>query len=249
MPDWLIPLIIAPFVGSFLSVLVVRLPKGEDVVLSRSHCPSCNKPLSPAELVPLASWLVQRGKCRACGAKIGLLYPWLELAAIVVAAWALAATSGRDVLWLSVVLGWTLLALAVMDLRDFILADALTLPLIPAGLAAAWWINPDALIWHVAGAAFGFALMVAAGWAYEQLRGREGLGFGDAKLMTAAGAWVGLDGVATVLLEGAVLSLAVVVLLRAAGREFDATTPIPFGAGIAAGFWLTWLYGPLLLGA
>jgi leader peptidase (prepilin peptidase)/N-methyltransferase len=244
----LILVIAAPFIGSFLSVLVVRLPKGEDVVASRSHCRACNKPLSPFELIPLFSWLAQRGKCRACGVSIDPLYPSLELAAILVVVWAMTVTEG-EVLWISVVLGWVLLALAAMDLREFILADALTLPSIPLGIGVAWWLNPDTLAWHVLGAAFGFALMVAVGWAYERLRGREGLGLGDAKLMAGAGAWTGLEGIGTVLLEGAVLALVAVAVLRLAGRQFDAATPIPFGAGIAAGFWLTWLYGPLLLGA
>jgi leader peptidase (prepilin peptidase)/N-methyltransferase len=90
--------------------------------------------------------------------------------------------------------------------------------------------------------------MVGAAWSYRALRGREGLGFGDAKLMAAAGAWTGLEGVGTVLLYGAVLGLVLVGALRFWGRSIDGETPIPFGAGLAAGLWLTWLYGPLLLG-
>jgi leader peptidase (prepilin peptidase)/N-methyltransferase len=245
--DWLVPVIAAPFIGSFLSVLVVRLPKGEDVVTSRSRCRSCGRTLSAFELLPLVSWLVQRGKCRACGADIGLLYPAMEIAALVLALWAAFVVDGPLVL-ITAALGWSLLALAAMDLRDFILADVLTLPLIVVGLAVAWWIDPAALAWHVGGAAFGFALMVGAAWGYRALRGREGLGFGDAKLMAAAGAWTGLEGVGTVLLYGAVLGLVLVGALRFWGRSIDGETPIPFGAGLAAGLWLTWLYGPLLLG-
>ena len=246
--DWLIPVVIAPFIGSFLSVLVVRLPRGEDVVASRSHCRSCNMPLSPLELVPLVSWTLQRGKCRACGAEIGWLYPALELAAVAVALWAITVVEG-DLILLTAALGWALLALAAMDLRDLILADAITLPLIVAGIGVAVWLNPDAIHWHVLGAALGFGLLVAAAWGYQAFRGREGLGFGDAKLMAAAGAWTGLEGVGTVLLYGALLSLAAVLIARALGRDIGLTTPVPFGAGLAAGFWLTWLYGPLLLGA
>ena len=246
--DWLIPLAIAPFIGSFLSVLVVRLPKGEDVVAGRSHCRSCETPLSPPELVPIVSFALQRGKCRACGAPVSWLYPSLEVGAVAIVLWAMTVVEG-DLVLLTALLGWALLALAAMDVRDFILADAITLPLIVAGIGVSVWLSPGAIHWHILGAAFGFGLMLAAAWGYQALRGREGLGFGDAKLMAAAGAWTGLEGVGTVLLYGAVLSLIAILIARGMGREIGLTTPIPFGAGLAAGFWLTWLYGPLLLGA
>jgi leader peptidase (prepilin peptidase) / N-methyltransferase len=246
--DWLVLLVAAPFVGSFLSVLVVRLPRGEDVVLSRSRCWSCAKLLSPLELIPIMSWLVQAGRCRQCGVPIGLLYPVLEIGATVIVVWAWSAGPEGWVLWVSCGLGWALLALAAMDLRDFVVVDVLTLPLIVAGLVVAWASNGQDVVWHAAGALAGFALMAGAAAAYKRLRGRDGLGFGDAKLMAAAGAWTGLVGLGTVLLYGSLLALALVAVLRQAGREIGAETPIPFGAGLAAGLWLTWLYGPLLLG-
>lgn len=246
--DWLVPLTMAPFVGSFLSVLVVRLPKGEDVIASRSCCRSCSTPLSPMDLVPLVSYAVQGGKCRACGAPIDRLYPIIELCAVAVVLWAMTVVEG-DLILLTAALGWALLVLAAMDIREFILADAITLPLVFAGIAVSVWLSPDAIHWHILGAVFGFGLMLAAAWGYQALRGREGLGLGDAKLMAAAGAWTGLEGVGTVLLYGAVLSLAAIFIARGMGRSIELTTPVPFGAGLAAGFWLTWLYGPLLLGA
>jgi leader peptidase (prepilin peptidase)/N-methyltransferase len=246
--DWIIALIMAPFIGSFLSVLVVRLPKREDVVTSRSRCRACGKTLSPLELVPIVSWVVQGGKCRSCGAKVDWLYPALELGAALMVLWAMSVGLSGAMLWATCVLGWALLALAVMDLRDMMLADALTLPLIAGGLGVIAVWQPDALIWHLAGAIAGFALMVGIAHAYRAVRGRDGLGFGDAKLMAGAGAWTGLLGLGTVLLYGSLLSLAGVAVARAAGRPIGAETPLPFGAGLAAGFWLTWLYGPLLLG-
>lgn len=246
--DWLVPIVIAPFIGSFLSVLVVRLPRGEDVVASRSRCRSCGKTLSPLELVPIVSWVVQAGRCTTCGVKIGLLYPALEVGAAVIVLWAASVGTSGWILWVTCGLGWVLLALAAMDLRDFILADVLTLPLVAAGLVVAWFGNGDEVFWHVLGAAAGFALMVGVAKAYKRLRGREGLGFGDAKLMAAAGAWTGLIGLGSVLLYGSLLALALVAVQRQAGRDIGGETPIPFGAGLAAGLWLTWLYGPLLLG-
>lgn len=245
--DWLIPTIAAPFIGSFLSVLAVRLPRGEDVIVSRSRCRGCGRTLSAAELLPLVSWVLQKGRCRGCGAAVSPLYPVMELGALFLVVWASFVVSGA-VLWATVALGWTLLALAAMDVRDFILADVLTLPLVAAGLAVAWWLDAAGFHWHVLGAATGFTLMVAAAWGYKAIRGREGLGFGDAKLMAAAGAWTSIEGVGTVLLYAALVGLGIAAVWRLAGREVDATMPIPLGAGIAAGLWLTWLYGPLLLG-
>jgi leader peptidase (prepilin peptidase) / N-methyltransferase len=246
--DWLVPVLAAPFIGSFLSVLAVRLPKGEDVVAAPSHCRACNRALKPLELIPLASFAIQGGKCRGCGAELDSLYPLMELSAVGVALWAAFVVQG-ELLWITAALGWALLALIAMDLRDFVLADVITLPLVLAGLAVAWWIDPAALAWHVLGAALGFGLMAAAASGYKLVRGRDGLGFGDAKLMAAAGAWTGLEGFGAVLLYGAVTSLALVIAWRLAGRTIDAATPIPLGAGLAAGLWLVWLYGPLVLGA
>ena len=244
--DWIIPLAAAPFIGSFLSVLVVRLPKGEDIVSARSHCRCCNRILTPIELVPVVSWLAQNGKCRGCGAKVDTLYPIMEVAAVAVVLCALPIV-GRELLWITAVLGWMLIALIAMDLREFILSDALTLPLVAIGLAVAWWLEPASVHLHVLGAALGFVLMFGANWTYNAFRGRDGLGQGDAKLMAAAGAWVGVEGVGTVLLYAAVIGLALAMAQRVAGKQIDATTPIPFGVGIASGLWLVWLGGPLFL--
>jgi leader peptidase (prepilin peptidase) / N-methyltransferase len=247
-PEWLFAFVAGPFIGSFLSVLVVRLPKGEDVVVSSSRCRSCGKALSAFQIVPIISWAFQGGKCGACGARIGWLYPAIEVSAAIVVLWAATLGMSSVMFWATLVLGWTLLTLAVMDVKELILADALTLPLIAAGLALVALQVPDALLWHALGAASGFALMIAVAIACEALLGRKALGLGDAKLMAAAGAWTGIAGVGTVLLYGAALSLGLVAALRLTRRTSEADRPIPFGAGLAAGCWLTWLYGPLLVG-
>ena len=101
-------LIAAPFVGSFLGVLVLRLPEGRPVVAGRSACPACGKVLGPLELVPLLSWLAQRGRCRSCGASLSVFYPAIELAALAVAAAAAVATSGAA-FYLACLVGWILL--------------------------------------------------------------------------------------------------------------------------------------------
>ena len=237
---------LAPFIGSFLSLLVVRLPRNEGVVFGRSHCRSCDKTLVAHELIPVLSWLLQGGKCRTCHQAISPVYPLMELAATIVALWTVM-TVDADVRVVSVILGWALLTLAIMDARDFFLADELTLPLIPLGIAVCYWIAPQDLIEHLAGAAMGFVLIVSLAWAYKKARGRDGLGFGDAKLMAAAGAWVGTAGIGTVLLYAVCVNVFMLMFATNAGKQIEATTKVPLGTGLAAGMWLTWLYGPIVL--
>ena len=238
-------LLISPFVGSFLGVLVLRLPRGEGVVAGRSRCPHCGTTLGVADLVPLLSYLARAGKCRHCGAKLSRLYPGIEAAALGVAAWAFWVLPGGWLVWAGAALGWALLALALIDLRHFLLPDVLTLPLIPAGLAVAWLVDPAKLLSHAIGAAAGFLAFAALAWGYRRLRGREGLGLGDAKLFAAAGAWVSWIGLGSVLLWAALPALAVTLVLGLRRGGLSARTPLPFGAYLAAGLWLTWLYGPL----
>jgi leader peptidase (prepilin peptidase)/N-methyltransferase len=244
--DWIIPVAASPFIGSFLSVLAIRMPEGEDVIAGRSRCRACGSALKPVELVPVVSWLAQGGKCRTCAAPIGWHYPAIELAALAVAIWAAFTMQGAP-LWITVALGWTLLALAAMDLRALVLSDFLTLPLAAAGLVVIAWLDVDAIPNHLAAAALGAALIAAVAWAYRRARGREGIGMGDAKLMAAAGAWVGLEGLGTVMLYGVAATLILVLVKSGTSGRIAAETAVPLGAGLAAGLWLVWLYGPLLL--
>ncbi len=243
-PQWLLAVLAAPFIGSFLGLVVYRLPVGARVVLGRSACPHCNHVHGPRDLVPFVSWLLSRGRCRHCAARISLFYPAIEVGALLVAVWAASALSGW-LLWAGCALGWTLLALAVIDQRHLMLPDALTLPLIPAGLGVAYLIAPSLLPDHAIGAAAGFISFVFIGWAYRRLRGREGLGLGDAKLLAAAGAWVSWSGLPGVVLISALGALAAVLLASLAGRPVSLTSQVPFGSFLCAATWLVWLYGPL----
>lgn len=237
----------APFVGSFLGVVVTRLPRGETVLTGRSRCDLCARPLHPLDMMPLVSWLVRRGRCRCGEARLPALYPLVELAALGLVLWAWTELQG----WLllaSALLGWTLLTLALIDAREMILPDVLTLPLIPLGLVAVFAIDPDRLVAHSLAAAAGFLLFGALARLYRHVRGRDGLGGGDAKLLAAGGAWVGPYGLASVILAAAVSGLAFALLRHLAGRPLHATTEVPFGPHLALGIWLVWLYGPILLG-
>jgi leader peptidase (prepilin peptidase) / N-methyltransferase len=236
----------APFIGSFLGVLIRRLPEGRPIVWARSACEACGAGLTASELVPLVSWVIARGRCRHCGRPVGWFYPAVELAALAVALIALAVDD-IDTAWLDCLLGWWLLVLAWIDVRRWILPDVLTLPLIVAGLLAAAVLDPDSLADRALGAALGYLALRAVAWAYLRLRGREGLGQGDAKLLAAAGAWLGAVALPQVILVAALSALLVAAALRLSGRTMHAHSALPFGPFLALAIWALWLFGPLPL--
>ena len=232
-------LIAAPFVGSFLGVIVRRLPAGLPVAWSRSQCDQCGHVLAPADLVPIVSFLWLHGRCRFCQGRIAPMHLGLELAAIAVAASAGLVEGEPALLWADCALGWTLLALACIDWTHLRLPDALTLPLLLAGLTATAVLDPDAAPDHAAAAAIGYLALRLVGAGYRAWRGRDGLGGGDAKMLAAAGAWVGIAGVGPTILMAALAGIAVTALR---GGGMRATTVVPFGTFLAMGTWLTRLY-------
>lgn len=237
----------APFIGSFLGVLALRLPERRPVALSRSACDHCGHVLAAADLIPVASWLFLRGRCRYCHARIGGFVLAIEGAALAVALWAAFQTAGW-VIAISCVFGWTLLLLAVIDWRVQLLPDLITLPLLVTGLAAAAILDRDHMTDHLIGALAGFAVFALAALIYRLLRGREGLGLGDAKLLAGIGAWVSWMGLPTVVLWGSILGLAFALARAVTGRGLSLSDRLPFGTFLAAGGWLVWLYGPLIPG-
>ncbi len=245
-PAWLWPLIAAPAIGSFLGVLILRLPEGDAIAFGRSACRSCGHGLTARDLIPLVSWAASGGRCRHCGARLGWFYPGIELLALGIAIWAaLALPSG--LIWAGCLLGWWLAALAVIDARTLTLPDLLTLPLIFLGLAVTYLIVPSQIGHHAAGAVLGFAAIGGIGLLYRRLRGRVGLGGGDVKLAAAAGAWVGWIGLPGVILIAALSGLAMAALLALLGRRADPAARIPFGPHLAFGLWITWVHGPLVV--
>ena len=242
----LFALLVGPFVGSFLGVVILRMPEGRPIMLGRSVCDRCGWALRLADLVPLTTYLWRRGRC-ACGeARLSLFYPGIELAAVAVAASAAAVLSGW-LLWASLALGWTLLTMAAIDLRHYWLPDRLTLPLIPAGLLVTWLVDPAGLADHALGALAGFLAFAGIAWAYRRLRRRAGLGLGDAKLLAAAGAWLGWPALPGLVVVAASLALAIALVRAASGERLAAATQIAFGPYLALALWLFWLYGPLVL--
>jgi leader peptidase (prepilin peptidase)/N-methyltransferase len=243
---WLPLILLAPFIGSFLGVLVVRLPAQRPVLAGRSACDRCGATLKPFDLVPLASWLWLRGRCRFCQGAIDPVHPLIEIAAVLVVAWAASVTAGW-VLLATCVFGWLLLTLAAIDWRTYLLPDALTVALALAGLIAAWCFDRAAFAGHAIAMIAGFAAFAAIALAYRSLRGREGLGLGDAKLLGALGAWVSWQGLPSVVLFAAIFGLAAALALSLADRALSRTDRIAFGTFLALGGWLVWLYGPLQL--
>lgn len=228
--------------GSFLNVVIYRgpvlwklvdAPARGDLVGPRSYCPACKAPLRFGNLIPIVSYLIQGGRCSSCRAEIPVRYPVVE------------ALSGASALLAVAIFGWTasallaaiaalmLVALAFIDLETGFLPDALTIPLAGLGLAAnafgAFASRTDALL----GAAAGFLAFWAIGAIYRQIRKRDGLGLGDAKLLAAIGAWTGWIYLPLVVLVAAAATLLVVLARRGAKPDEAA----PFGPGLcAAGF-------------
>jgi leader peptidase (prepilin peptidase) / N-methyltransferase len=239
MQSWFLPILAAPFIGSFLGNVVRRAPREDGLFLGRSHCDHCDRVLTASDMVPLLSFVWRRGRCRRCGNWIGWFYPAIEVVAIAVAVAAVAAhPSAPSRAWIDCLLGWSLLALAWIDVDHFRLPDWLTLPLVLAGLAVTASEAPEQITDRALAAALGYLLFRAVGWGYLRWRGRDGLGEGDAKLVAAAGAWLGIGALSWLILVAAVAALIGAGLARLAGYRLNRATAIPFGPFIALAFFV-----------
>jgi leader peptidase (prepilin peptidase)/N-methyltransferase len=222
--------------GSFLATLVIRWPEGKPLS-GRSRCDSCGAAVGWADLVPLLGWLALKGRCRACGAAIDARHPLFELTAAAIGLLAMLAVPGPQGLW-GALLGWTLLALLALDLAHYWLPDRLTLPLLAMGLAG----GPGLLTDRLLGAAIGGGGLLLLALLYRWLRGREGLGLGDVKLMAALGAWLSPAYLGPLLLAASVAGLAFAALSRWRGAgEEGAPIRVPFGACLALAGFPMWL--------
>lgn len=233
--------------ASFFGLVVARLPldpemPSQPVIWTRSACPNCRTRLGPFDLVPLFSRLWLKGKCRTCGVRISLHYAVIEWGSLVMIVWAAVFLPAGEVL-ASAVLAPALLALAWTDWKYFWLPDRITLPMIAVGLVVSAWKEANIPVDAVVGSAVGFLSLTGINMAYRAWRGRDGLGGGDAKLMAAAGAWLGWPSLPTLLLVASVTALGVVLVWRLRGATITAETAFPFGVPLAAGFWLVWVHG------
>lgn len=214
-------------VGSFVALLTLRWPQGQPIT-GRSRCDHCGAVLGPLELVPLFAFVALRGRCRHCDGPIAPRHLAIEIAAAVVGAltgWAWPGPAGLVL----ALFGWWLLALIILDAEHQWLPDALTLPLIPLALLAPGPALPVRL-W---GAGLGFALLWLVAALYRRLRGRDGLGGGDPKLLAGLGALLGAWALPFLISGAAALGLALAGWDALRGRTVTATTRLPFGALLA----------------
>ena len=218
-------------VGSFLNVVIARLPAGESLLRPRSRCPGCLTPIAWYDNVPVLSWLVLRGRCRACRAPISIRYPVVEVlgAAAALGAWARHGLTPAAAAELALVA--SLLALAAIDLDTWLLPNAITWPLLAAGLAlGAAGLGPAAdLRAAVYGAGLGFAAFALVSVVGERLLRREALGFGDVWLLAALGAWFGVRPLLPIVMlasvQGSLVGLALIALGR--GEPGPGAAPSP----------------------
>jgi leader peptidase (prepilin peptidase)/N-methyltransferase len=232
--------LLGAIVGSFLGAMLLRWPEGRSVARGRSVCDGCGRTLGPAELVPLLSYLLLRGRCRSCGSRIDPRQPMMEAAAAGIGALALGL-HGLPLGAGTALLGWGLLILAALDAEHHWLPDLLTLPLALAGLAAGALALGPPLGDRAIGAAAGFLVLAGIALLYRALRGREGLGGGDPKLFGAIGAWLGWTMLPFVLLGAGLAGLASLALKRARGERIAADDRLPLGTLMALAAWPLWL--------
>lgn len=230
----------SPFIGSFITASSRSWPDWIRIASGRSSCDACGRHLSPLELIPVVSFLIQRGKCRACGSPVSWMHPVGELLALFIGILAVLAFDGG---WTvaAALFGWILLFGALVDIRTFLLPDVVTLGLIPVGLGVSYLSGGLDAVWlNGLAALIGFASLAVISAVYKRLRGHEGLGLGDAKLLAAAGAWTGPFALPWIVMLGAGTTLFIVVIGHVLGRKASTDTAVPLGPGLAAGCYLAY---------
>ena len=235
--------------SSSLEKSIAGLP-GLGLARPASRCPSCGHRIRWFENIPVLSWLALRGRCSACGTAIGLRYPLVEIAtaALFGALGSIVGPQPAVLLWCGLLA--VLLVLSLIDWDTTVLPDALTLPLLWAGLVAAalGWLPGLTLAQSVAGAAAGYLSLWAVYWLFKLTTGKEGMGFGDFKLLAALGAWLGATAILPIVLMASVLGAVVGLAMKATGALRQGRF-VPFGPFLAGGGVVVVLAGlPTVLG-
>jgi leader peptidase (prepilin peptidase)/N-methyltransferase len=220
-------------VGSFLNVCIYRLPRRESVNWPGSHCTACNRPLSWYENVPIVSWLVLRGRCRTCGERISVVYPLVELITGVLFVAGYAIYGWTPMLAVRLAFACAMVVLFAIDLRHHLLPNVITVPGIVIGFLLSLFLPPGwkaSLIGLIAGGGVLFA--IAEG--YYRLRGVEGLGMGDVKMLSMIGAFLGWKLMLVTLILGSFAGSLIGVGVIALGRG-GMKAALPFGTFLAVG--------------
>ncbi|MEL0660804.1 A24 family peptidase [Psychromonas arctica] len=259
-------LVLGLLVGSFLNVVIYRLPvmmqrsweaecaecfpdaniKVEqstfNLVLPRSRCPKCSHLIGSLENIPLVSWLLQKGRCKHCDCKISARYPSIELlTGLMSLAVAYIIPFGWPVFF-ALIFTWALISLTFIDFDTMLLPDQLTLPLMWLGLLINMSGTFIGLQDAVLGAVFGYLTLWSIYWAFKLLTGKEGMGYGDFKLLAALGAWFGWQALPLIIIlssfAGAIIGIAVIV-----ASKDKQSRPLPFGPYLAIAGWIYLVYG------
>ena len=266
--DWLLPLCLLSLglvVGSFLNVVIYRLPLMMEtrwrkdccellevpqekeaprltLATPNSHCPHCGSAIKPWQNIPVLSYLLLRGKCAVCGVGISLRYPTIELITGLLTlslAWYFALSPA---LLGAVIFTWALVTLTMIDVDHKLLPDDITLPLLWLGLLVNIGGTYVSLADAVIGAMAGYLILWSVYWLFKLTTGKEGMGYGDFKLLAALGAWLGWQALPLIILlsslVGALCGIAL-ILLKGRGRE----VPIPFGPYLAVAGWIAMIWG------
>ena len=265
-------------VGSFLNVVIYRLPlmmqrewqsecrllledelntnqakpkntsEHFNLVKPNSTCPKCKTAIKPWQNIPIISWLILKGKCASCSNPISIRYPAIEAITALLSLVVAYSFGATEQALLYIVITWALVALTFIDIDHMLLPDQLTLPLVWLALIAAVagiTITPsDAIM----GAAFGYLSLWSVFWLFKLLTGKEGMGYGDFKLLALFGALLGWQSLLTIILLSSVVGAIIgIALLSIQGK--DKATPIPFGPYLAIAGWITLLWGNQLQSA
>jgi len=257
-------------VGSFLNVVIYRLPlmmesrwrrdccellevekeARNDTPLSlstpNSHCPHCKAAIKPWQNIPVLSYLFLAGKCGNCGASISIRYPLIEFATALMTVALASQYEASPALLGAMIFTWSLIALTMIDIDHQLLPDDITLPLMWLGIAFSLGGATVSLQDSVLGAMLGYLSLWSVYWLFKLATGKEGMGYGDFKLLAAMGAWLGWQSIPMLILlsslVGAVCGIALMVATRR-GKDI----PIPFGPYLAMAGWITLMWGDQLL--
>ncbi len=266
----LFALLLSLLIGSFLNVVILRLPvmmqrewdtmlkteTGETVeaqpafnlMTPRSRCGECGHQIRWYENIPVVSWLLLRGRCSGCGTAISARYPFVELLTGLSSAWIIWQYGLTAEGCALVLLTWALITLTYIDLDHHLLPDSITLPLLWLGLL----INTQGVFTSlesaVYGAAGGYLILWGVYWAFKLLTGKEGMGYGDFKLLAAIGAWGGVKILPLVILLSSVVGV-ILAMLLIAFRRHQAQNPLPFGPYLAIAGWIALLWGEPIISA
>jgi leader peptidase (prepilin peptidase)/N-methyltransferase len=235
-------------VGSFLNVVIIRLPQEKSIAYPGSHCPKCNAKLHWYENIPVLSYLALRGRCRSCKVPISVRYPVVELVTAILFLAAKIKFGFTPILFIR---DWPFLAILVcvtfIDLDYRIIPDSLSLGGLILGLATAYWVPGFGLVAAVIGAGVGFSVFYGLAWTYMKLTGKSGLGGGDIKLLAMIGAFLGLGGVfASILISsifGSIVGISWAILSK---KEKVMAVAIPYGPFLVIGALYYYLLGDFL---